>query len=89
MEELIFFEVKDNIITNACVFYDEETPKSMGFLPAIEDKWIGDRYDDTLTNEELMAQNKLLEAQINATSERQEFLEDVMAEFMITVLSDM
>lgn len=87
--ELTFFEVTDNIITNAAVFSDEETALEMGFRPYIDGKWIGDRYDDTPTNAELAARNNLQEAQIQAVNDRQEFIEDVMAEFMIAVFGSM
>lgn len=87
--ERTFFEVTDNIITNAAVFEDEEMALEMGFRPYIDGKWIGDRYDDTPTNAELAAKNALQEAQITAVSDRQEFIEDVMAEFMIAVFGAM
>lgn len=78
--ELTFFEVQDNIITNVAVFDNEQTAIDMGFLPAIEGKWIGDRYDDTPTNAELAEENKLLKAQVTATNDYIDFLEDCLVE---------
>lgn len=83
--ELKFFEVKDNIIINVAVFDDAKTAIELGFLPYIEGKWVGDRYDDTLTNKELMEENKLLKAQISATNDYMDFLEECMIEMAMIV----
>lgn len=74
-----FFIVRNNIIINAIVATPEYAA-TIGAKPYIEGKWIGDRYDDTLTNKELTEKNKILTAQVNALSERNEFLEDCIAE---------
>lgn len=83
--EYTFFEVKDNIITNAAVFADESTALAMGFLPEIEGKWIGDRYDDTPTNEELAQETKLLKAQLQAATAQSDFLEECLVEMAMIV----
>lgn len=80
MTEFTFFKVADNTIVNAAVFSNEQTAISMGYLPYIEGKWIGDRYDDTPTNDELSEENKLLKAQVQATNSYMDFLEECIVE---------
>lgn len=77
--EQTFFVVENNLITNAVVA-DPQVAESMGLLPAIDGKWIGDRYDDTPTNVELAQENKILRAQIQAATAQADFLEECIVE---------
>lgn len=74
-----WFVVEKNIITNIIVA-EPDVAYALHAKPIIKGKGIGDRYDDTLTNEELTEENKILKAQVGALSDRNDFLEDCIAE---------
>lgn len=79
----------DGVITNI-IIADELFAESIGALPSYGGAMIGCSYSPpepipTPTIEDLAAENKLLKAQLQAQSDRSDFIEDCIAE-MATVV---
>lgn len=73
-----YMEVKDNVITKIVEATAKEAAAN-GLYPYIFGKRVGDYYI-TPTNDELAEENKLLKAQVNATNDYMDFLEECLVE---------
>ena len=80
--------LKNGVISNIVLLDDEfNFQEQQEFLELPAKKWIGDFFEDTSipTNGELSAENKLLKAQVSAMSERNDFMEECIAEMATLV----
>lgn len=85
----VYIIVEDGVITNSFTCEDESLAYELGGIPSYEGARVGDKYNPPLTDSEhieaLESENALLKAQLQAQTERSDFIEDCIAEMAMQV----
>lgn len=87
--------LQENRISNIIICDSDEIAREFGAVPSYEGAKIGDMYSpppEPLTSEERIAilesENALLKAQLQAQSDRSDFIEDCIAEMAMRVYAE-